>query len=216
MNSQIGKSPSHSKPSFDHITLPYCGVENFIASSGTKLVQIGRPTRRSGHERMKTARLPSRNDRNLVLGEPPDGGDPRQVARALLDAADVVQRRQPGEKLWFHIDAGSPGIVLDADRYVDRSGNALVVRENLVGCQKPVRNGQDHYGVATDLLGMFRQRDARRCGARPGAGDDRDATGGMLCGDVRGVAHFLIAKRAVPAGAAQHADAVHAVRSDNR
>jgi hypothetical protein len=33
----------------------------------------------------------------------------------------------------------------------------------------------------------------------------------MLCGDARGVAHFLIAKRAVPAGAAQHADAVHAV-----
>src|SRR5262249_4182733 len=112
----------------------------------------GCPPGRSGHESLQAARLPSRNQCDLISSQQPDRSDAREVARALLDTSAIVEFGQPRQKLRLHVDASCPWIVVDADRNLDRLRNALVVLEHLVRRQRPIGDRQHHDGIATDIL----------------------------------------------------------------
>src|SRR5262249_24837226 len=129
------------------------------------------PPARAGHEGLKAAGFPAGDQRDLVLGQQSDGGDTREVAGAFLDATDVVELGQFRQELGLHIDARGPGIVVDTDRYLDRSRDAFVVIENLIRRQRPIGNRQHHDAIAADVLGVFGKCDARRRGACASAGN---------------------------------------------
>ncbi len=147
----------------------------------------------------------------MVLGQQSDGGDSREVTGAFLDATDVVELGQFRQELGLHVDAGGPGIVVDADRYLDRSRDAFVVIENLIRRQRPIGNRQHHDAIAADVLGVLAQCDARRRGARASARNQGNTAIDMFGRNGSCRLHFLIGEGAVAAGAAEDAYTVDTI-----
>ncbi len=106
------------------------------------------------------------------------------IAGGVLDADDVLDRRQARDGLVGHVGHGTARHVVQDDRQVHafRDGAEMAVHALL---RRTVVIGNDlQRGVGAAFLRMAGQRDRFRGRVAAGAGDDRDAAGDVIDGQL--------------------------------
>ena len=128
---------------------------------------------RAGHQAVEDQRIAADHHAEPIRHHPDILGRVLEVAAAVLDAHDVGDLREPGQRLDVDLHAAAGGrVVVEQDRQARALGDAAVVVEDLLlGRQDEIRR-DDRHAVGPLVLGHLRQADDLAGRLGPGAGED--------------------------------------------